>query len=93
MITNMIILISVIVFLIINFIDKSDDKVSLAIKYGAFYIILLDFYYHFQFFLPFYTKTLHFPQGNLPENKNSLPPEQICSGRRGLYAGGSGNLR
>ncbi len=42
MITNMIILISVIVFLIINFIDKSDDKVSLAIKYGAFYMPRVD---------------------------------------------------
>ena len=42
MITNMIILISIIVFLIINFIDKSDDKVSLAIKYGAFYMPRVD---------------------------------------------------
>lgn len=39
MITNAIIIISIIIFVIINFIDKSDyDKTSLAIKYGAFYM-------------------------------------------------------
>ncbi|HIX81641.1 MULTISPECIES: rhomboid family intramembrane serine protease [unclassified Thomasclavelia] len=38
MITNAIIIISIIIFIIINFVDKSDDKVSLAIKYGAFYM-------------------------------------------------------
>ena len=38
MITNLIIIISIIIFIIINFVDKSDDKISLAIKYGAFYM-------------------------------------------------------
>lgn len=38
MITNLIIIISIIIFIIINFFDKSDDKISLAIKYGAFYM-------------------------------------------------------
>lgn len=38
MITKAIILISIVIFIIINFIDKSDDKTSLAIKYGAFYM-------------------------------------------------------
>ena len=38
MITNIIILLSLIIFVIINFIDKSDDKLSLSIKYGAFYL-------------------------------------------------------
>lgn len=38
MITNLIIIITIIIFIIINFIDKSDDKTSLAIKYGAFYM-------------------------------------------------------
>ena len=38
MITNAIIIISIIIFIIINFVDKSDDKTSLAIKYGAFYM-------------------------------------------------------
>lgn len=39
MITNGIIIISVIIFIIINFVDKSDyDKTALAIKYGAFYM-------------------------------------------------------
>lgn len=38
MITNAIILISIIIFIVINFIDKSDDNRSLAIKYGAFYM-------------------------------------------------------
>lgn len=36
MITNLIIIISILIFIIINFFDKSDDKISLAIKYGAF---------------------------------------------------------
>ena len=38
MITNLIIIISILIFIIINFFDKSDDKISLAIKYGAFYM-------------------------------------------------------
>ena len=39
MITNAIIIISIIIFILINFIDKSNyDKTSLAIKYGAFYM-------------------------------------------------------
>lgn len=38
MITNLIIVVSIIIFITINFIDKSDDKISLAIKYGAFYL-------------------------------------------------------
>ena len=38
MVTNLIIIISIIIFIIINFVDKSDDKISLAIKYGAFYM-------------------------------------------------------
>lgn len=38
MVTNLIILISVVIFVLINFVDKSDDKTSLAIKYGAFYM-------------------------------------------------------
>lgn len=39
MITNGIIIISIIIFIIINFVDKSDyDKTALAIKYGAFYM-------------------------------------------------------
>ncbi len=42
MITNLIILISIIIFIIINFIDKSDDKSTLAIKYGAFYMPRVD---------------------------------------------------
>ncbi len=42
MITNLIILICIIIFIIINFIDKSDDKSSLAIKYGAFYMPRID---------------------------------------------------
>ena len=37
-----IILICIIIFIIINFIDKSDDKSSLAIKYGAFYMPRID---------------------------------------------------
>ena len=36
-ITNLIIIISVIIFVIINFGDKSGDKTTLAIKYGALY--------------------------------------------------------
>ena len=40
MITNAIIIISIIIFILINFIDKSNyDKTSLAIKYGAFDIM------------------------------------------------------
>lgn len=42
MITNIIILISVVIFIIINFVDKSNDKTSLAIKYGAFYMPRID---------------------------------------------------
>ncbi len=38
MITNGIIILSIIIFVVINFIDKSADKLSLAIKYGAFYL-------------------------------------------------------
>lgn len=38
MITNIIIFVSIVIFIVINFIDKSDDKTSLAIKYGAFYM-------------------------------------------------------
>lgn len=39
MITKAIVIISVVIFILINFVDKSDyDKTSLAIKYGAFYM-------------------------------------------------------
>lgn len=42
-ITIMMLLICIAIFIIINFIDKSDDKDVLAIKYGAFYPIRIEY--------------------------------------------------
>lgn len=39
----MMLLICIAIFIIINFIDKSDDKDVLAIKYGAFYPIRIEY--------------------------------------------------
>ena len=47
-VTLAMIVISVAIYVIINFIDHSDEKSALAIKYGAFYPPKIEYKFYFR---------------------------------------------